>query len=148
MEFNIAHPQFSPDGEYLAFLDASSGRSGVYVRAVSDATQTWQVSEDEEMGPRWSRDGRELFWMTRDPVVMMRAAVDFSRPTTPISGIEPLFDLDIIYSGGTFYYDVTPDGRFVIVERVDESTEGQTDEPLRMRLIENWFEEFRDREQD
>ncbi len=147
-EFNIAHPQFSPDGEYLAFLDASSGRSGVYVRAVSDATQTWQVSEDEGMGPRWSRDGRELFWMTRDPVVMMRAAVDFSRPTTPISGIEPLFDLDIIYSGGTFYYDVTPDGRFVIVERVDESTEGQTDEPLRMRLIENWFEEFRDREQD
>ena len=41
-------------------------------------------------------------------------------------------------------YDVTPDGeRFVLVEPVED----EALEP-RIRIVQNWYAEFRDREQD
>jgi len=44
-------------------------------------------------------------------------------------------------------YDVSPDGqRFVTVSRVT-STERSEPEPPKIRIVGNWYEEFRDREQ-
>jgi hypothetical protein len=43
-------------------------------------------------------------------------------------------------------YDVTSDGEgIVLAEPVED--EGEAPEP-RIRVVENWYEEFRDREQD
>ena len=41
-------------------------------------------------------------------------------------------------------YDVLTDGRFVLLDSV-ESAEA---EPPSIHVVENWYEEFRDREQD
>ena len=41
-------------------------------------------------------------------------------------------------------YDVLTDGRFVFLDSV-ESAEA---EPPSIHVVENWYEEFRDREQD
>ena len=41
-------------------------------------------------------------------------------------------------------YDVTPDGqRYVVVETLGDADTGQA-----IHVVMNWFEEFRDREQD
>ena len=41
-------------------------------------------------------------------------------------------------------YDVTPDGeRFVLVEPVED--EGEAPDPV-IRVVQNWYEEFKDRE--
>ena len=50
--------------------------------------------------------------------------------------------------GGSSTYDVSADGqRFVVVEDV-ESEEGEEAKPPAIHVVENWFEEFKDREQD
>jgi hypothetical protein len=42
-------------------------------------------------------------------------------------------------------YDVTPEGdKFVVWEKVETGTEAQ---PV-IRVVQNWYEEFRDREQN
>jgi hypothetical protein len=59
--------------------------------------------------PRWSREGRELFYIARDGKVM---AVPVTSGTTFVPGVPvPLFDTRV---AGFAPYDVTPDGRFLI----------------------------------
>ena len=43
-----------------------------------------------------------------------------------------------------FSYDVSADGRFVLVD----TAESEEDKPPSIQVVENWFAEFRDREQD
>jgi hypothetical protein len=43
-------------------------------------------------------------------------------------------------------YDVSADGRFVLVDSAE--IESADEEPPSIQVIENWHEEFRDREQE
>ena len=72
----------------------------------------------------------------------MAAKIDVSK-SDPVGTPEPLFRLG--WTLGTFMYDLMPDGRFVILEPVDDDT---TQEPpeMRLRITQNWYEEFRDLE--
>ncbi len=49
---------FSPDGRWLAYADAESGRYEVYLRAFPDNGSKVQISNDGGMMPIWSRNGR------------------------------------------------------------------------------------------
>jgi hypothetical protein len=51
----------SPDGRWLAYVSTASGQQEVYVREM-DGTGQWQISTRGGVGPRWSGDGRELFY--------------------------------------------------------------------------------------
>ncbi len=46
---------------------------------------------------------------------------------------------------GPLNYDVSADGRFLMVEPIEP--EGEPPKPS-IRITQNWYEEFRDREQD
>jgi Tol biopolymer transport system component len=107
--------QFSPDGRWVAYDSDESGQREVYVRGFAPdrnpATSVgqWQISPVGGSRPRWSRDGRELFYIARDGKLM---AVPVTSGTTFVPGIPvPLFDTRV---GGFAPYDVTPDGRFLI----------------------------------
>ena len=54
--------ELSPDGRWLAYASWESGRPEVYVRPFSGGEAKWQISTDSGFEPRWSRDGRELFY--------------------------------------------------------------------------------------
>jgi serine/threonine-protein kinase len=55
----------SPDGRWVAYHSAISGRPEVYVRPFPAIDSgRWQVSTGGGTRPRWSRDGRELFYFT------------------------------------------------------------------------------------
>jgi Tol biopolymer transport system component len=64
------NPALSPDGKWLAFESAGSGRPEIYVqRFVESATianqagAQWQISTEGGSRARWSSDGRHLFFV-------------------------------------------------------------------------------------
>ena len=136
-------PVFSPDGRYVAYVSSQSGRSEIYVRPFPEGGGKWQVSINGGTQPRWRRDGRELFYVEGDQLmaVSVSTAQGFS-PGTP----KLLFRDRWLRSGPPKQrYDVSADGRrFVLTEAV----EGASDKPPAIRAVMNWYEEFRDREQN
>jgi serine/threonine-protein kinase len=54
--------ELSPDGRWLAFTSLETGRPEVFVVPFPAAKGKWQVSTAGGFEPRWSRDGRELFY--------------------------------------------------------------------------------------
>jgi len=52
----------SPDGRWMAFVSNESGNDEVYVTTFPEPARRWQISTTGGTFPRWSRDGRELFF--------------------------------------------------------------------------------------
>jgi Tol biopolymer transport system component len=68
-------PALSPNGRWLAYISDKSGRPELYIRAFPDGEDERKVSIDGAMAPRWRGDGREIYFLTLD-AVMMAASVD------------------------------------------------------------------------
>jgi DNA-binding winged helix-turn-helix (wHTH) protein len=102
--------QVSPDGKWLAFT--IPGGLGICVLLYPGPGPRFQISSGPAAQPRWSRDGRQLFYIAADKKLM---AVDFDTETGRASAPRPLFQTRIIgVSLSAFRYDVAPDGRFLI----------------------------------
>jgi Tol biopolymer transport system component len=122
---------FSPDGRFVAYSSDEAGRSEVYVTPFPGLGAKWQVSPAGGQQPRWSRDGRELFYvdpanhLTVMDVVPSGAGVEFGAPRR-------LFQ---IY--GSFKtvirYDLAPDGRRLLVSR-----DATDDSAAPLTLITDW----------
>jgi len=61
-EFAELHGQASPDGRWLAYASNRSGQFEVYVEALSGRGGRAQISTGGGMAPRWSPDGRRLYY--------------------------------------------------------------------------------------
>jgi serine/threonine-protein kinase len=131
---NETRPDASPDGQWLAYTSNESGRDEIYVRPLQDVESgKWQVSTAGGHSPVWMPGGRELAY--RAPGKMMIVTVHAGSPfrfDTP----RPLFDDHYVNDIGGRSYDVSPDGRFLLLED-DESSVDQ------IEVIVNWFEELR-----
>jgi Tol biopolymer transport system component len=116
-------PCFSPDGKWIAYVSDQSGLDEVYVRPYARgqapgsriAISTWGGIE-----PRWSPDGRELYYRRRTQLY----AVSFEAGQPATAGRpQLLFDEPYHLSPvgrGNPNYDVAPDGRFLMI-RSDEA---------------------------
>jgi Tol biopolymer transport system component len=77
-DFDETDGHFSPDGRWVAYQSDESGRLEIYVRkfapgsagAGSESGGKWQVSTGGGTEPRWSADGKELYFLTLDRKVM------------------------------------------------------------------------------
>ena len=83
--------------------------------------------------PRWSRDGKELFYITGDAVVAVAI-----RPDGTFGAPRKLFDRSSFLLTPHFEsYDVSPDGkRFLMIQRDPGSV------PRQLNVILNWSEEL------
>jgi hypothetical protein len=86
--------QFSPaDGvqgpRWLAYTSYETGRYEVCVRDFPDGRHKWQVSSRGGLQPHWRGDGRELFYLTLDGMLM--AARLKPGPAFEFEASEPLF---------------------------------------------------------
>jgi len=144
------HPEFSPDGHFLAFTSGESGGLQVYVQQYPGAGRRTQVSIDRGHSPAWRRDGRALFFVNDNcdkagkKVCMME--VDFQPGAPPRLGTpRPVFTLpanDVSFTaGGSRAYDVTPDGRRFFGFRVQPTPPNPR--ATQVNLVLNWFEELK-----
>ena len=139
--FDAVSPDLSPDAKFLAYESNESGRYEVYVQPFPQGGAKWQVSTSGGRQPRWRGDGKEIFYVEGD--TLMAVSVTTSPVFSP-GGAQPLFEDKTAFVGRGQQYDVTPDGqRFVMVETLGGADAGQA-----LHVVMNWYEEFRDREQD
>ena len=126
----------SPDGRWLAYQSSESGLPEIYVRDLSASGGRWQISTEGGEEPRWSRDGRELYY--RNGNLFMSVAVETGQAFQagkPVSLFGGIFDLRT-NSGIT--YDVDPKkNRFLMIRPAEESSAPS------VMIVLNWFEELR-----
>jgi len=128
--FDEADLRFSPDGRSIAFVSDESGRYEVYVAPFPFTGAKTRVSAGGAYQPRWSRDGRELFYQSFDRH-LVAVAVRAATPTLELGSPAPLFSFDGRLGWANF--DVAPDGkRFLAITRVLFANE----QPLSVVL--NW----------
>ena len=110
-----AEPTISPNGKWMSYISNQTGRNEVYVVPFPNTSSAvWPVSSSGGTEPRWSRDGRELYY--RDArgnmvSVPINPAASFSFGTPKV-----LFSAAAYRTyTGHHQYDVSPDGkRFVM----------------------------------
>jgi dipeptidyl aminopeptidase/acylaminoacyl peptidase len=132
----------SPDGQYVVYVSDETGQDEVYVQPFPHSGRKWSVSPNGGRHPRWSRDGKELFYVEGNALVAVSVSTS---PSFSVGSVTRLFTF--AHSPGPQLpsnpYDVSADGqRFVSVEPV-----GGGSEPA-IRVVQNWFAEFRGREQN
>jgi len=101
----------SPDGRWMAYSSDETGRDEVYVRPFPEGGGKLLVSRGGGTEPRWSRDGRTLFYYGQsDGLPYLIAASIQARPDLAVSARIPLFDVSEFEPASPHAnYDVSPD---------------------------------------
>jgi serine/threonine-protein kinase len=141
---NPTNAVFSPDGKWVAYSSTERGMTTIYVQpfpATGAKYQLFARGSDSPHHPRWSPDGKELFY---DPRVTGFEAVSVTtRPTFAFGNAVAVPKL-FLMAGITFRtpYDITPDGKFV-----GAITAGQTEYVRssvdRIQVVLNWTQELK-----
>jgi eukaryotic-like serine/threonine-protein kinase len=125
--FNERNPRFSPDGRWIAYDSDESGTREIYVALTDGAGEKKRISPSGGREPRWSSDGKELFYAAPDDSIV-------AVPVAPGASLQAgagasLFRLET----GIRNFDVSPDGsRFLVTTPLDKSPESP------IRVILNW----------
>jgi serine/threonine protein kinase/Tol biopolymer transport system component len=127
-EFNEQDGQVSPDGRWIAYVSDETGRREVYVQSFPEPAGARLVSTGGGINPRWSRDGRTLFYQSQG--AMMSLGIDPGPPLV-VAQPERLFELESLGA-----YDVAADGRFLFVDLPSDIA------PREIDIVQNWFEEL------
>jgi Tol biopolymer transport system component len=116
--FLPAHSSSGP--HWIAYTSTETGRPEVYVRSFPRTDRKWPISHGGAWQPLWRRDGRELFFLSQDGMLM---AVDVKGGPDFKAGIpHPLFRTTIPpYSGPpevpAHAYAVSKDGQRFLVNQ-------------------------------
>jgi len=121
-KFDSAFPTLSPNQTHLAFSANDTGRSEIYVQRFQGADSPKLVGERRRIshnggnGPRWRRDGKELFFLSPDRQIM---AVTVTPGTeTEFGPPAALFQLPTSYrtlAPIMLGFEVSPDGQQFLV---------------------------------
>ena len=130
--FAETYPRVSPDGKLIAYVSNHSGRQNVFVTTFPTPGEHWPVSPEGGSYPVWRRDSRELYYR-ESKGRLVAVSIDAGATTLKVSPPQPLFTPNAIpglLGGGTFY-DVAPDGRFLVNVHVERRIVPAT-------VITNW----------
>jgi dipeptidyl aminopeptidase/acylaminoacyl peptidase len=122
----------SPDGRWIAYSSAESGRREVFVQNFPPAGGKWQISTTGGEEPAWRRDGKELFFLNGTKL----NAVDVKANGSAFEAGIPkeLFDVSVVTEQTRRNrYVVTADGqRFLFV------TTHQSYDTTPFIVVQNW----------
>ena len=131
---NQRHGVWSPNGKWIAYASDESGRWEVYVEPYLGPGAKTMISTEGGYQPLWSRDGTELFYRSGDK--MMAARIE-TEPRFEVSKPEELFERRFLSRINYRSYDVTREGKFLMIQEPHEPTR------LGINVVLNWFEELR-----
>jgi serine/threonine-protein kinase len=132
-----ANGQVSPDGRWLAYQQIESGGHEVYVQPFPGPGPRTRISTAGGHDVLWSRDGKELFYLTGDRLL----AVDVS--ASPVFSVgAPRLVIHGRYRpapNGMTPFSISPDGRRFL--RVQQA---EPERPLdRIDVVLNWLAEVK-----
>jgi len=121
--------------DWLAYESDQSGRSEVYLTGFPRPGAKYQVSQTGGNQPVWSKDGKKLYFL--DPLRKMVAVeIQTSGGSVQIGVPRVLFQTGIRHSITAEGYDVSRDGKFLLVNSMTEST-------APVMLVTNWDAELK-----
>ena len=140
-----AAPKFSPNGRYVAYVSDESGQPEVYVQPFPEGGRKVTVSSGGGSHLRWSRDGKELFYVQGEKLMVVAVSTEgeFSAGSPTELFEHPGLRSSVNYPN----YDVSLDGqRFILPQPVgyDETEAPQAT----IRVVLNWYAEFKEQQQD
>jgi Tol biopolymer transport system component len=117
--------RLSPDGRAIAFDSTETGRREIFVQPFPGPGAKTQVSSDGGRWPRWRRDGKEIYYVAPDGM-LMSMPIDVAASPVTTGSAQRLFPTSL-----TDWYEPAPDGqRFLIIKTVSD--------PAPVTILFNW----------
>ena len=116
--------------DWLAYESNLSGQQEVYLARFPHAGAKFQVSNGGGAEPVWSRDGKTLYYLD-SALKMVSVSVTPAGDSVQIGTPHTLFQTGIRHSIPNSGFDVTRDGRFLVVNSVTENS-------APIALVNNW----------
>jgi eukaryotic-like serine/threonine-protein kinase len=130
--FNEQDGQFFPDASrglsWMAYQSNESGRDQIYVQAIPASGAKYQISTEGGTVPRWGRDGREIFYISANK--MLVAVPILAGKALQVGKSHPLF----ANAGMDSFVPSTSGDRFLI--NVPASGENAVTAPI--SVVTNW----------
>ena len=128
--------RFSPDGHWLAYVSDESGRLEIYVQPFPGPGRKWTLSTEGGGSPFWAQNG-ELFYVSGNNLmavdIQTQAAFRAGKPRL-LFRVSPS-----LQAGGSFTFDVTPDGQRFLMVKLSELDLPAT----QLTIVQNWDEELK-----
>jgi Tol biopolymer transport system component len=141
--FAEGEPQLSPDRKLVAFTSNETGGDQVWMRDYPVPQGKWNLSRGGGRAPRWSPDGRFVYFWRGSAVLdsLFRVRIDRA-PTVVVHAPEPVAAMD---ADGIQNWDLHPDGRRFIVALPATVPAAPTAAGPQSRylILQNWFGELR-----
>ena len=139
--FLEVQPAFSPDGRWLAYSSNESEDYEVYVRPFPGPGGKWQISTGGGQYPKWSRNGKELFYRTTESKLMVASYTasgdSFSADKPQLWSPGQFTDRGL----GFYNFDLHPDGkRFAVLKAPGTERDAAMN---KVNVVLNWFEELK-----
>jgi len=137
----------SPDGRWLSYASNESGRAEVYVRPFGpNGSGKWQISNAGANYSLWSKDGRTLYYLGLDRLIM---AVDYTATKEAFQpGRRRQWSTRFIRQtpGASPPLDLAPDGkRFAVIMSDTDRARGETPTAPHVTFLFNFLDELRRR---
>jgi Tol biopolymer transport system component len=130
-EFNQEQANLSSDGRWIAYRSSESGGPEVYVQSFPPGSQRWQISNAGGGEPQWSRDGRELFYLSGDQLMVVPIAARGGGIQADLP--RALFRVSVEQVNRRNKYLVADNGqRFLVAEPTAQTA------PMRVVVRVNW----------
>jgi len=123
--FNENEGMFSPDGNRIVYQSDESGQNEIYVKPYPGPGGKWKVSNNGGERPRWSADGKEIFYRENHKAMVARVEKGSSFSTAVPQ---------ILFDGLERSFDISPDGKLFVTTRRQKARQ--------LNLVLNWFEEL------
>ncbi len=143
--YSLSHPAISPDGRWVAYRSDETGRGEVYVQAYPELGSKTLISPGGGTEPVWAKNGRQLFFTrpayatTGTRLAMMAVDIDTSHGLTA-GAPRLLFEGPYTSTGPLPAYDVSDDGRFIMMKVVKETERVPV---TQIEVVLNWTEQLK-----
>ncbi len=130
--------RFSPDGKWIAYVSGPPARENVYVEPFPATGTRERISTTTGAYPRWSADGRRLFFLA-DRERFMVVDVSLAAGALRVSLPRELFTQRPF---GSTSFNMDPSGsRFLLGVSAQQNT--VADAPTPLTVVVNWLSTFR-----